>query len=75
MLNEQSSYNLNNLDPNLSTSMNDGLNKSHSTTEESNKNPNTVEDLSINGPTLIKIQAGKVINYIEGESEIRAILE
>ena len=55
--------------------MNDGLNKSHSTTEESNKNPNTVEDLSINGPTLIKIQAGKVINYIEGESEIRAILE
>ena len=55
--------------------MNDGLNKSHSTTEESNKNPNTVEDLSINGPTLIKVQAGKVINYIEGESEIRAILE
>lgn len=55
--------------------MNDGLNKSHSTTEESNKNPNTVEDLFINGPTLIKVQEGKVIKYIEGESEIRAILE
>ena len=30
MLNEQSSYNVNNLDPNLSTSMNDGLNKTTS---------------------------------------------
>ena len=55
--------------------MNDGLNKSHSTTEESNKNPNTVDDLSINGPTLIKVHEGKVINYIEGETEIRGELE
>ena len=54
--------------------MNDGLNKSHSTTEESNKNPSTVEDLSINGPTLIKVQSRKVVDYFEGESEIKEAL-
>ena len=55
--------------------MNDGLNKSHSTTEESNKNPNTAEELSINGPTLIKVHGGKVMSYMEGESKIREALE
>ena len=44
MLNEQPSYNLNNLDPNLSTSMNDGLNKTTSELlNESNNNKSSKE--------------------------------
>ena len=44
MLNEQSSYSLNNFDTNLSTSMNDGLNKTTSDLFiETNKNKSSNE--------------------------------
>ncbi len=54
--------------------MGDGLNKSHSTNEESNRSPNGVDDLLINGPTLIRFQDGKVIDYRQGEEDIKNIL-
>ncbi len=51
--------------------MADGLNKNFSTTDESNKTPTEASDLLINGPTLIRINDGKVISYIEGEINIK----
>jgi len=41
-------------------------NKSYNTTEDTNKAPNNVDELRINGPTLIKISKGNVVEYIEG---------
>ena len=55
--------------------MNRGFNKSHTTTEASNKNPETVDALSINGPTLIKINQNKVVEYIEGIEAIQTNLQ
>lgn len=55
--------------------MNSGFNKSHVTAEESNKNPDTVENLSINGPTLIKISQNKAVEYVEGLEAIQGYLQ
>lgn len=49
--------------------MSDGLNKNY-TSEESNTNPSSVEDLHINGITLIKFVDNKVNEYIEGQDSI-----
>lgn len=49
--------------------MSDGLNKNY-TSEESNTNPSSVEDLHINGITLIKFVDNKVDEYIEGQDSI-----
>ncbi len=49
--------------------MSDGLNKNY-TSEESNTNPRSVEDLHINGITLIKFVDNKVDEYIEGQDSI-----
>lgn len=49
--------------------MSDGLNKDY-TSEESNTNPSSVEDLHINGITLIKFVDNKVDEYIEGQDSI-----
>lgn len=46
--------------------MNRGFNKAHQTEDESNKNPSSAEELSINGPTLIKVREKKSVDYIEG---------
>ncbi|MBQ6135289.1 MAG: hypothetical protein IJI60_03120 [Bacilli bacterium] len=50
--------------------MNRGFNKAHQTEGESNKNPSSAEELSINGPTLIKVQEKKSVDYIEGIDSI-----
>ena len=55
--------------------MNSGFNKASATTEESNKNPQSTSELAINGPTLIKVQENKAIEYIEGIEAIEEYLK
>lgn len=43
--------------------------------ENSNKNPTSYSDLKIVSPTLMKIENGKVSNYVEGEDNIKSILK
>lgn len=54
--------------------MSNAFNKKYATSGESNKNPSKVSEFKINGPTLIKVSNKKVALYIEGEDEIRTIL-
>ena len=46
------------------------FNSKYLTDKDSNKNPNSVEDLKIISPTLIKINNKKVTEYVEGEDNI-----
>ena len=50
--------------------MNDGFNKKYMAEENLNKKPNSASELTIKGPTLIKIIDGKCVEYIEGMQEI-----
>jgi len=50
------------------------FNKKFATDGESNKNPETVDSMAINGPTLMKINENKVVEYIEGEEAINSYL-
>ena len=54
--------------------MNSGFNKAYQTEEESNKNPESVSELLIHGPTLIKFNENKVVDYIEGIEAIQESL-
>lgn len=54
--------------------MSSPFNSKYSTTEESNKNPTKISEFKINGPTLMKISNKKVVDYIEGEDNIRTNL-
>lgn len=54
--------------------LNKGFNQNFMTTEISNKNPLTISDLKVNGPTLIKVVNKNVTNYIEGKENIKAYL-
>ena len=54
--------------------MSSAFNKKYATTEESNKNPTKTSEFKINGPTLIKVSNKKVVDYIEGEDNIRTNL-
>ncbi len=49
--------------------MSDGLNKNY-VSDESNTNPSSVDDMRINGPTLIKFVDNSVDEYIEGKDSI-----
>ena len=55
--------------------MHDGFNSSHSTDGESNKNPSSASELSINGPTVIKISNKQVVDYVEGLNEVSEYLK
>lgn len=55
--------------------MGSGLNKAFATDGDSNKNPQSEADLLINGPTLIKISNGTLIEYIEGVENIKNYLQ
>lgn len=50
------------------------FNKKYVTDGESNKNPTKISEFKINGPTLMKISNKKVVEYIEGEDNIRTNL-
>lgn len=50
--------------------MSKGFNKPYVTGEDSDKTPNSAEDLLIKGPTLIKFNEGKVEKYVEGLDEV-----
>ena len=54
--------------------MGNSFNKSH-VKDEANYNPNDESELAITGPTLIKVESSKVVDYIEGEEEIKGYLE
>ena len=41
----------------------------------SNVDVQNIDALKISGPTLIEIQSGKVINYVEGQEEIANVLK
>lgn len=43
--------------------------------ENSNKNAKTSEELKINGPTIIKIENGKISNYIETYNKVKTYIE
>ncbi|MDD6879409.1 MAG: hypothetical protein PUD59_04210 [bacterium] len=47
------------------------FNLSYITNEKSNKKPTSSNELKIYGTTLIRIKNGKVINYVEGLSNIK----
>ena len=53
--------------------MSDGLNKKYAK-EESNPYPKNIKEFSINGPTLIKVSNKNVVDYIEGEDNIKNYL-
>ena len=50
--------------------MSNGFNKPYVTGEDSDKEPNSAEDLLIKGPTLIKFNEGKVEKYVEGLDKV-----
>lgn len=50
--------------------MNDGFNKKYMAEENLNKQPSSASELTINGPTLIKIVDRKCVEYVEGMQEI-----
>ena len=54
--------------------MSNMYNKSYNTEEEPNRAPSNVDELRINGPTLIKISKGSVVEYIEGLEAIKDYL-
>ena len=54
--------------------MSNGFNKKFATDGESNKAPENVESMAINGPTLMKIAENHVAEYIEGQDAISAYL-
>lgn len=51
------------------------FNTQYKTEEETNKNPETIKDLKINGPTVIKVSNKKVVEYIEGLDAIGEYLQ
>ncbi len=55
--------------------MGNSFNKSYATDGESKKNPENVSEMAINGPTLMKVSSGKVVDYIEGEDAISNYLK
>lgn len=54
--------------------MSSAFNKKYVTDGESNKNPTTESELSINGPTLIRVSDKKVVDYVEGQDSISEYL-
>lgn len=53
----------------------DSFAKKYTTTEESNKNPTNASELLVNGVTLLKISNNKLVEYIEGEDQIKEYLQ
>ena len=56
--------------PIYTVNMNNSLNKSYSTTDASNTSPTKASELKVNGPTLIRITNGSLVDYVEGEESI-----
>ena len=51
------------------------LNSNYIVEKESNKNPDSYEDLKIISPSLIKVEDGKVTEYYEGVNEVKEKLK
>lgn len=54
--------------------LNDGFNKTY-LSDTSNKNATKASELKINGTTLIKINNGQNVLYVEGKDAVQAILK
>ena len=50
--------------------LSNAFNQPYVTKGEPNRNPVSVSDLKFNGPTLIKISHGNVLDYVDGEDRI-----
>ncbi len=55
--------------------MSSGFNKNYLTDGEANMNPTTESEILVHGPTLMHIQNGQVIRYLEGEEAITSYLK
>ncbi len=55
--------------------MSSTFNKGYITEEEVNQNPTSIEELKINGPTLIKFNNNSVTEYVQGEEAITNYLQ
>ena len=53
--------------------MSNGINKSKAS-DTSNRSASNIDELSINGPTLIHFSNGSIVEYFEGEAEITSFL-
>ncbi len=51
------------------------FNSQYTTEEETNKNPESIQDLRINGPTVIKVVDKKVVEYVEGLDDVTNYLQ
>ncbi len=61
----------NDLNVKLYTSnLKEGLNKPY-IGEKSNPEAETIKELKVNGPTLIKVKENKIVKYLEGEPKIK----
>ena len=54
--------------------MSNAFNKSHITDGETNHNPEKEADIMINGPTVIKVNDKRVVEYIEGLDAVKGYL-
>ena len=54
--------------------MSKAFNKPFATTEESNKSPDSTQNMKINGPTLIRVVEGRVTEYLEGLDSINSVI-
>ena len=52
----------------------DGLNSKYVTEESGNKNATSLEELKLVNPTLLVIQADKIVGYYEGRNDIMSFL-
>ncbi|MBQ3436082.1 MAG: hypothetical protein IJH18_04590 [Bacilli bacterium] len=60
--------------PTYEVDMGNGMNASHKS-DVSNEYAESVEELQINGTTLIKFSKGKIVEYVEGDSEVTEYLK
>lgn len=60
--------------PTYEVDMGNGMNASHKS-DVSNQYAESVEELQINGTTLIKFNKGKIVEYVEGDNEVTEYLK
>lgn len=54
--------------------MSNMFNKGYVTNDETNKNPQSIDDIKINGTTVIKVSDGKIVEYTEGTDSVKDYL-
>ena len=70
-----SNYRSNHSDSLYFVDMGIAFNSQYVTEEETNKSPESIQDLRINGPTVIKVVDKKVVEYVEGLDNVTNYLQ